>query len=85
MWAAVSSGQRFSASPPIISAGRSATLRSREISHLAKPIGVGLGILALIGVSGLTLFLHRHEAELEKKAEVALPGPLQPVRHRKRG
>lgn len=65
--------------------GIAAYYLGREISHLAKPIGVGLGILALIGVSGLTLFLHRHEAELEKKAEVALPGPLQPVRHRKRG
>jgi membrane protein DedA with SNARE-associated domain len=54
----------------------------QEISHLAEPIGVGLGILALICVIGSTWFLRRHEAELEKRAEAALPGPLQPVRRR---
>jgi hypothetical protein len=26
--------------------------------------------------------MRRHEAELEKKAETALPGPLQPLRSR---
>jgi membrane protein DedA with SNARE-associated domain len=54
----------------------------QEISHLAEPVGVGLGILALIGVIGSTWFLRRHEAELEKRAEAALPEPLQPVRRK---
>jgi membrane protein DedA with SNARE-associated domain len=53
-----------------------------EISHLVEPIGIGLGVIALIGLLGSTLFLRRHEAELEKKAEAALPGPLWPVRHK---
>jgi len=55
----------------------------QAMSHLAEPVGIGLGVLALIGLLGLTLFLHRHEAALEEKAEAALPGPLQPVRHKK--
>jgi membrane protein DedA with SNARE-associated domain len=54
-----------------------------EISHLAEPVGIGLGILALIGVIGSTWFLRRHEAEFEKRAEAALPGPLQPARGKK--
>ena len=54
-----------------------------EISHLAEPVGIGLGILALIGVIGSTWFLRRHAAEFEKRAEAALPGPLQPVRRKK--
>lgn len=54
----------------------------REISHLAKPIGIVVGVVALIGLLGLTFFLRRHEAELEKKAEAALPGPLRPLRHK---
>jgi membrane protein DedA with SNARE-associated domain len=49
----------------------------RALGHMAKPIGFGLGIFALIGVIGLAWFLHSHEAELEKKAEAALPGPLR--------
>jgi membrane protein DedA with SNARE-associated domain len=55
----------------------------RELSHLAKPIGIGLGILLLIGGIGLAWFLRSNEAELEKKAEAAFPGPLQPL-HRVR-
>ena len=63
--------------------GLAAYYLGRAISHLAKPIVIGLCILALIAVIGLARFLRSHEAELEKKAEVALPGPLQPV-HRKK-
>jgi membrane protein DedA with SNARE-associated domain len=55
----------------------------QEITHLAEPIGIGVGILALIGVIASIWFLRRHEAELKKRAEIALPGPLQPVRSKK--
>jgi membrane protein DedA with SNARE-associated domain len=51
-----------------------------EIRYLAKPVGIGLGVLALIGLVGLTLLLRRHEAELGKRVEAASPGPLQPIR-----
>jgi hypothetical protein len=63
--------------------GLGAYYLGREISHLAKPIGIGLGVLALTGVIGLAWFLHSHEIELEKKAAAALPGPLRPL-HRKK-
>ena len=53
------------------------------ISHLAGPIGLGLGVVALTGFLALTLLLRRHEAELEEKAEAELPGPLRMVRHKK--
>jgi len=59
--------------------GLAAYYLGRLISHLAKPVGIGLCILALIGVIGLIWFLRGHEAELEKKAELALPGPLWPA------
>jgi membrane protein DedA with SNARE-associated domain len=64
--------------------GLGAYYLGREISHLAKPIGIGLGILALTGVIGLAWFLRCREAELEKEAEAALPGPLRPLRRKKR-
>jgi membrane protein DedA with SNARE-associated domain len=54
-----------------------------EMSRLAGPIGIGLGIIALICLLGLILFLRRHETRLEEKAEAALPGPLRPVRRKK--
>jgi membrane protein DedA with SNARE-associated domain len=59
--------------------GLGAYYLGRELSHLARPIGLGLGILALIGVIGLAWFLRSHEAKLEKKADTVLPGPLQPI------
>lgn len=63
--------------------GVGAYFLGREISHLAKPFAIGLGVVVLIGFLALTLFLHRHEAELQKKADAALPGPLRPVSHRR--
>jgi membrane protein DedA with SNARE-associated domain len=63
--------------------GGGAYCLGQELNHLAEPIGIGLGVLALLGLLGLTLFLRRQEAELEKKAETVLPGPLRPVRYKK--
>ena len=54
-----------------------------EISRLAKPVGIGFGIAVLIGLLALSLFLRRQEAELEKKAEATLPGPLRPQHQEK--
>lgn len=63
--------------------GGGAYCLGQKLSHLAEPIGIGLGVLALIGLLGLTLFLRRREAELEKEAETALPGPLRPMSNKK--
>lgn len=54
----------------------------RGINHLAKPAGIGLCALALIGLIGLVWFLRGHEVELEKKAEAALPGALRSARRK---
>ena len=56
----------------------------KTIGHVAKPVGLGLFLLAVIGLLGFAWFLHSHEAEFEQMAEAALPGPLQPVHRRKR-
>lgn len=60
--------------------GFAAYYLGRAISHLAKPAGIGLCILALIGLIGIDWFLRSHEADLEKEAEAALRGPLRPAR-----
>ena len=58
--------------------GLGAYFLCREISGIAKPIGLGLGIFVLISGIALIWLVRNHEAELEQKAEAALPGPLQP-------
>lgn len=47
--------------------GFAAYYLGRGIRHLAKPAGIGLCTLALIGLVGLVWFLRSHETELEKK------------------
>ena len=54
-----------------------------DMSHLADPIGVAGGILAVIALIVLARFVRRYEIALENQAEAALPGPLQPVHRRK--
>lgn len=48
----------------------------RNMHRIAGPIGlaIGLVLLALLGI-GL-VFLRRHEARLQERAEAALPGPV---------
>lgn len=65
--------------------GLGAYLLGKTVSHLAAPVGIAIGVIAVAAVIAAGWFLHRHEAELEKRAEVALPGPLEPVRLRDRG
>lgn len=53
---------------------------AQAVDRLAKPVGIGIGVAAVIVVIASAIFLRRHEAELEDKAEKALPGPLRPFR-----
>ncbi len=57
------------------------------ITRVAGPVGIALAVGAVIAVAVAVLFLRRHEAELQKKAARALPGPLRPLhkRHRASG
>jgi membrane protein DedA with SNARE-associated domain len=49
------------------------------LSHLHGPIGIGLLIIAAILIVLVLRYVRSHEAELERQAELALPGPLKPV------
>lgn len=55
----------------------------KEVDRLAKPVGIGIVVAAAIGAIAFAIFLRRHEADLEDRAEKALPGPLRPVRRKK--
>ena len=48
----------------------------KNIHRFLGPVGVVLGILALILIGGWFLFVKRNEARLEEEAEKIFPGPL---------
>jgi membrane protein DedA with SNARE-associated domain len=55
----------------------------KTVLRVTGPAGIVLVIVSVALIVGALWFAHRHEAELEAKAEQALPGPLRPV-HRVR-
>jgi membrane protein DedA with SNARE-associated domain len=55
----------------------------RAVLKATGPLGIGLVFAGVAIVVGVLLFARSHEAELEARAEQALPGPLRPV-HRVR-
>jgi len=55
----------------------------KTVLRVTGPVGIVLVIVSLALIVGALWFARRHEAELEAKAEQALPGPLRPV-HRVR-
>jgi len=57
--------------------GTGAYILGRETEHFAKPVGVALGLLALVAIVIGVVFLRRHEAQLQAEAERAMPGPLR--------
>lgn len=52
--------------------GVAAYYLGEEVKHLAAPIGIVLGVLAGIAVLASAIFLRRHEAELQQRAEQTL-------------
>jgi membrane protein DedA with SNARE-associated domain len=52
--------------------------------HTARPVTIALAIGGVVIVILATWYVRSHEAELERKAELALPGPLRPVDWRRR-
>ena len=48
----------------------------KEMTRLAGPAEVGIGIAAGLIVITAIIFVRRHEAELQARAERALPGPI---------
>jgi membrane protein DedA with SNARE-associated domain len=63
--------------------GFSAYAFGKTVLRVTGPIGIVLVIVSAALIVGALWFARRHEAELEAKAEQALPGPLRPV-HRVR-
>jgi membrane protein DedA with SNARE-associated domain len=55
-----------------------------EIKRLAAPAGVAIGIMVLAIIVFIAVVLARHEKRLAVEAERAFPGPLRPVRTRRR-
>jgi membrane protein DedA with SNARE-associated domain len=51
----------------------------KAVLSVTGPLGIALIIVSLALIVGGLWFARRHEAELEAKAEQALPGPLRPV------
>jgi membrane protein DedA with SNARE-associated domain len=57
--------------------GSGAYLLGREMEQFATPVAITLGIVAAIFIVASIVFLRRHEAQLQAKAEQAIPGPLR--------
>jgi membrane protein DedA with SNARE-associated domain len=55
----------------------------KEITRLAEPAAIALAIVVVIAAIGSFAFLYRHEAQLQARAEAAIPGPLRRVYARK--
>jgi membrane protein DedA with SNARE-associated domain len=64
--------------------GVGAYIFGAALLHTARPVTIALVIIGLIIVVVATWYVRSHEAELERRAEVALPGPLRPVDWRRR-
>jgi Uncharacterized membrane-associated protein len=50
-----------------------------QLDRLQKPFGIAFAIGGAVALVATFWFLRRHQAELEDRAEAALPGPLRPV------
>lgn len=64
--------------------GVGAYIFGTALLHSARPVGIALAVGAGIIVIVATWYVRSHEAELERRAELALPGPLRPVDWRRR-
>lgn len=51
----------------------------RGVMHLHRSLSIGAGVIIVAVAIGVIVFLRRHEPELERKARLALPGPLEPL------
>jgi membrane protein DedA with SNARE-associated domain len=60
--------------------GLGAYVFGKEMHHVAGPIGLTLGVVALIAIVACIVFLRRNEKRLEDEAERALPGPVSALR-----
>jgi membrane protein DedA with SNARE-associated domain len=64
--------------------GLGAYLFGSALFHTARPVTIALVIGGFVIVILAMRYIRSHEVELERKAELALPGPLRPVDWRRR-
>jgi membrane protein DedA with SNARE-associated domain len=64
--------------------GLGAYLFGAALLHTRRPITITLVIVGVAIVVAAFLYVQSHEAELERQADLALPGPLRPVDWRRR-
>jgi membrane protein DedA with SNARE-associated domain len=64
--------------------GFGAYMFGAALFHAARPVTIALAIGALVIIIVAMRYVRSHEAELERRAELALPGPLRPVDWRRR-
>jgi membrane protein DedA with SNARE-associated domain len=64
--------------------GLGAYLFGTTLFHAQKPVTIALVIAGLLIAAVAFFYVRGHEAELERQAELALPGPLRPVDWRRR-
>ena len=65
--------------------GLGAYALGRTVLTVTGPLGIALVVVTVGLIVAAVVFLRTHEAELEAKAEQALPGPLRPVHGREHG
>jgi membrane protein DedA with SNARE-associated domain len=64
--------------------GLGAYMFGTALFHAARPVTIALVIGGLVIVFLAMRYVRSHELELERRAELALPGPLRPVDWRRR-
>lgn len=64
--------------------GVGAYMFGEALFHTARPVTIALVIVGIVIVIVATWYVRSHELELERRAELALPGPLRPVDWRRR-
>jgi len=64
--------------------GLGAYLFGAALFHAHRPVTIALVIVGLVILAVAFRYVRGHEAELERQAELALPGPLRPVDWRRR-
>ena len=57
--------------------GFAAYFLGHEVEHVAGPVMIGIGIVAVVALAIGANFVGKHEAQLAAEAERALPGPLK--------
>jgi len=55
----------------------------RAVLEVTSPLGIALVVVSVALLAAGFFFMRSHEAELEARAEQALPGPLRPVHHQR--